>query len=331
MVAGAAEQAMLAAAEVANTQAAERRSHGADPFGVQQGSHRYAPGTGDLKANAQSLHHGGRAGRTEFGNFPKPQAVPFATSLTTSGQMPWLQQLQSQPSLGVQQEATQHDMAHFYHSQQQCTPHLTPQPAKHQQFAAANPQLYMQAEPLKPGLYQISSVVQRMPQMDNSTLHSLNHSHLQGNESGLDGRTGLSAGGLKKRNRRLVQHGEVPSGDGLGALSTSFPSKFGQDEGAEMIVAPGYQYQDSSLPASKTSNTRHSQPGVDKRQQRRQRKNITDFMDEQGTPPSQAPHTASNRAHAPFNEVLAGPRQSAHPATVAQSTVLGPRMADPMS
>ena len=60
-------------------------------------------------------------------------------------------------------------------------------------------------------------------------------------------------------------------------------------------------------------------------------KNITDFMDEQGTPPSQAPHTASNRAHAPFNEVLAGPRQSAHPATVAQSTVLGPRMPDPMS
>lgn len=130
---------MPPASDVAHAQVAERRSHGTDPFGMQQGSHRYAPGAaGDPKITPQGMHHAGRAGRTEFGNFPKPQGVPFATSLATSGQMQWLQQLQSQPSLGVQQEAPQQDMM-FYHSQQQCAPHLTPQPAKHQQFAVANP------------------------------------------------------------------------------------------------------------------------------------------------------------------------------------------------
>lgn len=97
-----------------------------------------------------------------------------------------------------------------------------------------------------------------------------------------------------------------------------------------MMIAPGYQYQEGSLPESKTSNT-HSQATADKRQQRRQRKNITDFVDDRGTPPSQTPQTASNRVQAPFNEALAGPRSSAHPVTVAQSTVLGTRMTDPVS
>ena len=65
MVAGAGEQAMLPASDVAHAQVAERRSHGTDPFGMQQGSHRYAPGAaGDPKTNAQGMHHGGRAGRT---------------------------------------------------------------------------------------------------------------------------------------------------------------------------------------------------------------------------------------------------------------------------
>lgn len=98
-----------------------------------------------------------------------------------------------------------------------------------------------------------------------------------------------------------------------------------------MMIAPGFQYQEGSLPESKTSTTHHSQPTADKRQQRRQRKNITDFVDDRGTPPSQTPQTASNRAQAPFNEVLAGPRSSAHPTTVAQSTVLGARMTEPVS
>lgn len=189
----------------ADSQAIERRSYGTDPFGIQQSSHRYQ-GADAMAPPAQNLSQSGRAGRTEYQNFPKFH-MPFGAGMSVGGHAQQLQQLQSQPNLSVHHDTTQGDEVHFYHSHQ-CTPHLTPQPAKHQPLNVPTPQLSMAQDPVKPGPYHMSSVMQRTAHLENGPPNTLPASQMQ---AGADSRAGVSAGGLKKRNRRAFPAGEIVS------------------------------------------------------------------------------------------------------------------------
>jgi len=229
--AGTAEQVILPTSAAADAQVAERRSHGADPFGVQQSSHRYQPT--DPMAQTQSMNKGGRAGRTELHNFPKAH-MPFGAGASISGHAHQLQQLQSQPNLSVHHEAPQPDEVHFYHSQQ-CTPHLTPQPVKHQPLNVPTPQLMMAPDASKPGPYHISSVMHRTAQLENGPPNPLPASQMQ--TSAAEPRPGLSAGGLKKRNRRVLPSGEGVAGEPGGTHSAAPGDK------SELLI-PSNQYHD---------------------------------------------------------------------------------------
>lgn len=143
-------------------------------------------------------------------------------------------QLQSQPNLKEHYEAPQGGEVLFYHSQQ-CTPHLTPQLVKHQALTGPTSHLRVEHGPMKPGQYHIASKMQYPAQLETAP-NAPPAGQLHAGQA--DPRTGASAGGLKKRNRRLLPAGEVATGEAKSGSCSAAPS-----EKPELLM-PSHQYQD---------------------------------------------------------------------------------------
>lgn len=79
---GPSDQGVPPSSWTAESQGPERRSHGADPFGIEPTSHRYQPA--EAKAQPTAVHDFARAGRTEVHNFPKPHSQ-FGASAIAGG------------------------------------------------------------------------------------------------------------------------------------------------------------------------------------------------------------------------------------------------------